>query len=499
MVNANVRLIELLGKGGMGSVWLADHLGLEARVAVKFIAPELVGLDPSLRERFKREASICARLRSIHVVQTFDVGEMADGSPYITMELLEGTNLTDRIEKRGTMSAPEVGKIVQQVCKVLHRAHVLGIVHRDIKPDNIFLTSDSDYDLFVKVLDFGIAKQTRVGKKDVTKTGAVVGTPEFMSPEQAIASKSLDHRSDLFSLGVVAFYALTGELPFDLDGDEPLWLQASRGSHIPATRLRPDLFDEIDDWFERALQGRPEHRYQSARDMANALSRIISNNTSQIMDELSTSLDDSLNMPRGEAMNLRERLQHHIAGILDDRPSHPSQPRAAGHDADAEVPTPRMSEPESAAPPPTETSHPAMYDLIGGPDSEEYGGESTVWMDDQDHRKAEVDGEGPPTVRRPHGNTGAPLTPTIATKGMYDAVRSGAYNSGTSGAYNAVVAPPIPIPMTGQPAAAMEPIEPPPWAQRHPKRKRSGRWIALFAALALVAAIAVAAAIHLVG
>ena len=497
MVNANVRLIELLGKGGMGSVWLADHLGLEARVAVKFIAPELVGLDPSLRERFKREASICARLRSIHVVQTFDVGEMADGSPYITMEMLEGNNLTDRVEAKGTMSVPEVGKVVQQVCKVLHRAHVLGIIHRDIKPDNIFLTSDSDYDLFVKVLDFGIAKQTRVGKKDVTKTGAIVGTPEFMSPEQAIGSKSLDHRSDLFSLGVVAFYALTGELPFDLDGDEPLWIQASRGSHIPATRLRPDLFDEIDDWFERALQGKPEHRYQSARDMANALSRIISDNTSQIMDELSTSLDDSLNMPRGEAMSLRARLQEHISGILDDDPSQPSRPQASNY-GDEGVPTPRMSEPESAAPPPTETSHPAMYDLIGSPDSEEYGGESTVWMNDQDHREAEVDGEGPPTVRRPHGMTRAPLTPTVATKGMYDAVRSGAYNSGTSGAYNAVVAPPMPIAVTGQPAA-MEPIDPPPWAQRHPKTSRSGRWIALVAALCVLTAIVVAAAIHLSG
>ncbi|HHH28991.1 MAG TPA: serine/threonine protein kinase, partial [Polyangiaceae bacterium] len=434
MVNANVRLIELLGKGGMGSVWLADHLGLEARVAVKFIAPELVGLDPSLRERFKREASICARLRSIHVVQTFDVGEMDDGSPYITMEMLEGTNLTDRVETSGPMGIHEVGKIVQQICKVLHRAHVLGIIHRDIKPDNIFLTSDSDYDLFVKVLDFGIAKQTRVGSKDVTKTGAVVGTPEFMSPEQAIASKSLDHRSDLFSLGVVAFYALTGELPFDLDADEPLWMQASRGAHIPATRLRPDLFDEIDDWFERALQGRPEHRYQSARDMANALSRIISDNTSQIMDELSASLDDSLNMPGAEAMNLRERLQQHIAGILEDRASDPRDQDAAqdaDHDDEAGVPTPRMSEPqtERAAPPPGETSHPAMYDLIGGPDSEEYGGASTVWMNDQDHREAEVGAEGPPTLPRPQ-LAPIPLTPRRATQGMVDAVRSGAYNAG---------------------------------------------------------------------
>ena len=194
MVNDNVRLLEPLGQGGMGSVWVAEHLSLSARVAVKFIAAELAHADPSLRERFKREASICAQLRSIHAVQTFDHGETSDGTPYIVMELLEGTDLTHAIAARGPLSLPEVALVITQVSKVLHRAHVLGIIHRDIKPDNIFL-SDTDYEIFVKLIDFGIAKQTRVSDKGgaVTRTGAVVGTPEFMSPEQAIASKSLDY------------------------------------------------------------------------------------------------------------------------------------------------------------------------------------------------------------------------------------------------------------------------------------------------------------------
>jgi hypothetical protein len=234
--------------------------------------------------------------------------------------------------------------------------------------------------------------------------------------------------------------------------------------------------------------------------MANALSRIISNNTSQIMDEISTSLDDSLNMPRGEAMNLRERLEQHIAGVLEERGAEEDQGGdipTGDYDQDEAVPTPRMSEPESSVPTTREVSHPAMYDLIGGPDSEEYGGESTVWMNDQDHREAEVSEEGPPTVRRPRGSSSPQ-----ATQGMYDAVRSGAYNAGTSGAYNAVVSsgPTSATALMASPPAMSEPeIPPAPWAQRNPKPSRSGRRLALVAALAVVAAIAIAVALHLHG
>ena len=198
MVNDHVRLVELLGTGGMGSVWLAEHLALEARVAVKFIAPALVQADASLAERFKREASICARIRSVHVVQTFDQGVMEDGRPYIVMELLEGCTLTDLIESRGPLGLRAVGMVVAQVAKVLHRAHVLGIVHRDIKPDNIFVT-DSDYELFLKVLDFGIASRCAPAiSEPVTKTERWWDA-RVHEPRQAISSKNIDHRSDLFS------------------------------------------------------------------------------------------------------------------------------------------------------------------------------------------------------------------------------------------------------------------------------------------------------------
>jgi serine/threonine-protein kinase len=326
MVNASVRLVALLGQGGMGAVWLADHLGLEARVAVKFLAPHLVAAEPKLLQCFKREASIGARLRSVHVVQTFDHGLMADGSPYIVMELLEGSTITRLVEDHGPMSPRLVAMMVAQVAKVLHRAHVLGIVHRDIKPDNIFVTEDSDYELFVKVLDFGIAKQTRIGQSDsVTKTGVVVGTPEFMSPEQAISSKNIDYRSDIFSLGVVTYYALTGELPFAPSDEAPLWLQMSRGLHVPVTQRLPQMPPELDRWFATALAPQAAERFHSVRMMADAFATIVAPmEAHQIVDELSTSEDAAPRRP------------------IDD-----------------------------------EDSQPAMYEIIG-PDSEEYGHEATV-------------------------------------------------------------------------------------------------------------------------
>ncbi len=275
MVTANVRLDKPMAQGGMGSVWLADHLGLDAKVAVKFIASELVGRDPTLRERFKREASICARLRSVHVVQTFDHGVTDDGTPYIVMELLQGRTYTDMVERMGPRSPREVGVILSQVGKVLHRAHELGIAHRDIKPDNIFILDD-DYELFVKVLDFGIAKTTQSSSGDVvTKTGAIVGSPEFMSPEQAINSKDVDHRTDLFSLAVVAYYGLTGALPFDEDEERPFWIQLTSGEHKPVSTRRPGLSTDFDAWFVKALAPKPQDRFQTARELADSFGQLV--------------------------------------------------------------------------------------------------------------------------------------------------------------------------------------------------------------------------------
>ncbi|MEM9696958.1 MAG: serine/threonine-protein kinase, partial [Myxococcota bacterium] len=156
LVTANLKLERLLGEGGMGSVWVAHHAGLGTKVAVKFIATDIAKRRPELVERFRNEGGIAAKLRSPHVVQVFDHGFTEDGTPYLAMELLEGEALDARL-KREPLSLREIALIVSQTCQVLGRAHKRGVVHRDIKPGNIFL-EDSEYDIFIKVLDFGIAK-----------------------------------------------------------------------------------------------------------------------------------------------------------------------------------------------------------------------------------------------------------------------------------------------------------------------------------------------------
>jgi serine/threonine-protein kinase len=270
MVNDSVRLISPIGEGGMGSVWLADHMRLEAKVAVKFISPAIAGKDPSLLERFKREAALCAQIRSVHVVQTFDHGLMTDGTPYIVMELLEGTSLTHRIENDGPMQPHELHTLLVQVGMVLERAHGLGIVHRDIKPDNIFLVDD-DYELFAKVLDFGLAKRTDDKGAVVTRTGMIMGSPQFMSPEQAVNSKDVDFRTDIWSLGVVCYYALTGHIPFDAnDGNGPVLVRMARSEFKAVTLHVPTLPSALDAWFRRVLHSRPTSRFESVAEMVKA-------------------------------------------------------------------------------------------------------------------------------------------------------------------------------------------------------------------------------------
>ena len=269
MVTANVRLVKELGRGGMGSVWVADHLSLRTQVAVKFISADLVASEPTMVARFNREAALCAQMKSAHVVQTFDHGVTDDGTPYLVMELLEGESLAERLE-RGCLSLAETQRVVDHVCRALARAHKLGVVHRDIKPDNIFLVR-SDDEPVCKVLDFGVAKQSGMGGYSVvTATGAMVGTPEYMSPEQVLSAKAVDHRSDLWAVGVVAYHALTGAMPFRGETLGGLCVAIAKAEPLAASSLRPELSPEVDVWFERALAASPDERFDSARELAAA-------------------------------------------------------------------------------------------------------------------------------------------------------------------------------------------------------------------------------------
>jgi eukaryotic-like serine/threonine-protein kinase len=267
-VTPTVRLEHQLGEGGMGSVWLAQHTTLHTKVVVKFIANAIAN-DADSVARFSREAAAAAAVKSPHVVQVHDHGIAPDGTPFIVMELLEGKDLGKYLEERGVLPIAEVDAIVSQVCKALARAHDAGVVHRDIKPQNLFLCEMGDGDVFVKLLDFGIAKKGDT--LSTTKTGASVGTPFYMSPEQVLGEKTVGPRSDLWSVGVVAFEALTGQRPFLGETMGALALAICQGPLPVPSQIRPGLDRALDPWFAKACARDPAARFGSARELSDVL------------------------------------------------------------------------------------------------------------------------------------------------------------------------------------------------------------------------------------
>jgi formylglycine-generating enzyme required for sulfatase activity/tRNA A-37 threonylcarbamoyl transferase component Bud32 len=264
----------------MGVVWAARHLALETDVAVKLIRAERVAADPTLVARFEREARTTARITHPHVVQVMDYGTV-DDTPYIVMELLEGFSLADLLERGGRLSLQSARSLVRQVGSALECAHQRGVVHRDIKPHNVFITgraSSPELPLFVKVLDFGIAKimgeaQVSAASHTLTETGVVIGSAPYMSPEQLEGSRHVDLRSDLWSLAVIVYETLTGCRPFQGNSFVSVGAAVLKGRYRPASELRPDLPEGIDDWFAKALCLDPIGRFQSARQMVDALVR----------------------------------------------------------------------------------------------------------------------------------------------------------------------------------------------------------------------------------
>ncbi|WP_237244407.1 MULTISPECIES: serine/threonine-protein kinase [Sorangium] len=268
-VGAQLRLLRALGQGGMGSVWLAEHVGLKTQVAVKFLR-DIYADHPLAVTRLQREAEAAARIQSPHVVRVFDLGFTDQGVPYIVMEHLEGETLHDLVERRGRLSLDETATILRQTCAALAKAHEAGIVHRDVKPENIFLVS-GEREPFVKVLDFGIAKNTAEEAERLTVTGAIMGTPHFMSPEQMAGGAKVGPHSDLWALGVVAYFCLTGQTPFGGATIAAVAVAIDRGPPPPPSRLVPGLPPAIDAWVLSLLEPDPARRVQSARAVLEAL------------------------------------------------------------------------------------------------------------------------------------------------------------------------------------------------------------------------------------
>ncbi len=272
VIAGRYRLESIVGNGGMGAVWAATHLGLHRVVAVKIISSDFAR-SHELRRRFDTEAKAAAKLQSRHVVQIYDNGELADGTPFIAMELLEGESLQARLVRGGTASLAETVHVVSQVARALGRAHAAGILHRDIKPDNIFLArSDEDDGVVVKVLDFGVAKFSVADEtQSTTRTGSLVGTPLFMSPEQGRGLKTIDGRTDLYSLGLVAYTMLTGRQAFTGESFGDLLLQICTRSLPSLVAFRPDVPPAVDAWFMRTCAREPAARFQSAQELVDAL------------------------------------------------------------------------------------------------------------------------------------------------------------------------------------------------------------------------------------
>lgn len=271
IINNRVRLVRQLGQGGMGSVWLGVHLSLDVEVAVKFINPAVLKMGDNLIERFEREAKLAAKLNSPHVVQIFDHGTMNDGTPFIVMEKLRGVSLEHYLLRKGRLGAKETFEIVRQVTKALHEAHEQGVVHRDIKPDNIFLV-DSAGDTHAKVLDFGIAKQTEIPAPDqLTGTKVLLGTPEYMSPEQVLSAKAADYQADLWALGVTAYRALVGCMPFMGETMGSLIVAISGAKYQPPSEVVHELSPAVDEWFQGTFSLDHSERHPSALELSQTL------------------------------------------------------------------------------------------------------------------------------------------------------------------------------------------------------------------------------------
>ncbi|MFF8384191.1 protein kinase [Streptomyces kanasensis] len=285
VANGRYQLRDLLGEGGMASVYLAYDSALDRQVAIKTLHSEL-GREQSFRERFRREAQAVAKLQHTNIVSVFDTGEdtvvftdpsMGEGGvmPYIVMEYVEGrplgSVLAADVQSHGAMPADQALKVTADVLAALETSHEMGLVHRDIKPGNVMVTKRG----VVKVMDFGIARAMQSGVTSMTQTGMVVGTPQYLSPEQALG-RAVDARSDLYSVGIMLFQLLTGRLPFDADSPLAIAYAHVQEEPVAPSTINRSLTPAMDALVARALKKNPNERFPSAAAMRDECLRVLS-------------------------------------------------------------------------------------------------------------------------------------------------------------------------------------------------------------------------------
>jgi serine/threonine-protein kinase len=265
------RIVRLLGAGAMGAVYAVDHELTRHRRALKLLHPD-VRMVPDLVRRFLNEASAAGRAGDPHLVETFDAGILPTGEPYVVMELLEGETLNALLARERALDQARAAEIVAQAAEGIHAAHRAGIIHRDIKPDNLFLTKREGR-VFVKILDFGVAKfrATSIDPTGGTQAGMMYGSPAYMSPEQLKGQLDIDARTDVFALGVVLYQCLSGGLPFDAPNVHALTVRVLSGEPTPIETLRTGLPPGLVQVVRGALAPERERRIASARELATSL------------------------------------------------------------------------------------------------------------------------------------------------------------------------------------------------------------------------------------
>ncbi|HWA73458.1 MAG TPA: serine/threonine-protein kinase [Polyangiaceae bacterium] len=270
IIGGKYRLLRLIGQGGMGEVYEAQHAVVGRRFAVKFLHAHLAQSNSALL-RFRREAEAAGALENEHIAAVVDFDISQDGAPFLVMEYLVGESLGELLQREGPLPLSRVVGALLQVCRGLQAAHGAGIIHRDLKPDNLFLCKRSDGSDFVKILDFGIAKLNRAEASDITRSGATLGTPFYMSPEQARGEKSIGERADVYALGVILYELLSAQKPHPGDSYNSILAHILSKPVVPLEQLRSGLPPGFAAVVERALSSLPEQRQASAAALASEL------------------------------------------------------------------------------------------------------------------------------------------------------------------------------------------------------------------------------------